>query len=319
MDAVASDANNPHGLHLPASFGKDMRKPILPATEPIISDRPEDQAMTHPRYSSGSASDPIAFIEARLTDLAEANTLYGKDQQLGAPDKIARNDREISWLKDLRSMIVMRDVAQGSSGCATSPIGQADVEMLTHLADGMGFGRTHDMLRRVIAACPYLTASPTPQIAGVIRAWPEPKVTNPDIADPTGVPYLDCLIHRLLDAQQDINLHANEGMSQSLSDASALLDEVEVALRTAALSQAQAGDVAQPSGDPLAGLVERLDRLCLTSTEDGRRFVLATESASNIVEIVREWIRSGAGYSVPSTDRGCGDPSCKDPDCEYGK
>lgn len=47
-----------------------------------------------------------------------------------------------------------------------------------------------------------------------------------------------------------------------------------------------------PVSDVLAGLAERLDRLCLTSTEDGRRFILATESAHNIVGIVREWIRS---------------------------
>lgn len=40
----------------------------------------------------------------------------------------------------------------------TSPIGQSDVEMLVHLADNMGFGRTHDMLRRVIAATPYFNA-----------------------------------------------------------------------------------------------------------------------------------------------------------------
>lgn len=50
--------------------------------------------------------EPVAFINARLTDLAEANALYGKDQRLNAPDKIARNDREISWLKDLRSLVV---------------------------------------------------------------------------------------------------------------------------------------------------------------------------------------------------------------------
>ena len=39
---------------------------------------------------------------------------------------------------------------------ATSPISQSDVETLRNLANSMGFGRTHDVLRRVIAACPYL-------------------------------------------------------------------------------------------------------------------------------------------------------------------
>lgn len=47
---------------------------------------------------------------------------------------------------------------------ATSPIGQSDVEALKHLADSMGFGRTHDMLRRVIAATPYLSP-PSPDVA----------------------------------------------------------------------------------------------------------------------------------------------------------
>lgn len=61
--------------------------------------------------------------------------------------------------------------------------------------------------------------------------WPEPKVTNPDIPAPTGVPYIDSLLHRILDAQQDINLEANSRMSQSLCDASALIDEVEIAIR----------------------------------------------------------------------------------------
>lgn len=54
---------------------------------------------------SGQMSEPIAFINIRLQDLAEANAIYGKDQRLDAPSKVARNEREISWLKDLRSMI----------------------------------------------------------------------------------------------------------------------------------------------------------------------------------------------------------------------
>lgn len=62
--------------------------------------------------STGITRDPTTFINARLTDLAEANALYGKDQRLGAPDKVARNDREISWLKDLRTIIAYHDVAQ---------------------------------------------------------------------------------------------------------------------------------------------------------------------------------------------------------------
>lgn len=40
----------------------------------------------------------------------------------------------------------------------------------------------------------------------------------------------------------------------------------------------------------LAGLPDRLDRLFVTA-QDGERFVLSTDSARNIVDIVREWLR----------------------------
>jgi hypothetical protein len=48
--------------------------------------------------------EPVAFINRRLEDLAEANAIYGKDQRLDAQSKVERNNREISWLKDLRSI-----------------------------------------------------------------------------------------------------------------------------------------------------------------------------------------------------------------------
>jgi hypothetical protein len=56
-------------------------------------------------------------------------------------------------------------------------------------------------------------------------------ITNPDIAQPTGNAEIDSMIHRLLDAQQDINFEANSRMSQSLCDASALIDDCERLLR----------------------------------------------------------------------------------------
>lgn len=93
------------------------------------------------------------------------------------------------------------------------------------------------------------TPSPAP-VAGLPPSgveWPEPKVTNPDIANPTGVPYFDCLIHRVLDAQQDINFHANEGMSQSLCEAASLLDEVESVLRKSAALSRVSVEAWQPS------------------------------------------------------------------------
>lgn len=52
--------------------------------------------------------------------------------------------------------------------------------------------------------------------------------------------------------------------------------------------------------DPLAGLDERLDRLFL-SDDRGVRFVLSTDSARNIVAIVREWLRTrtSTGRTTP--------------------
>lgn len=56
-------------------------------------------------------------------------------------------------------------------------------------------------------------------------------VENPDIGPETGNPEVDGLIHRLLDAQQDINFAANTHMDQSLCNAAALIDDVERYLR----------------------------------------------------------------------------------------
>ena len=79
-----------------------------------------------------------------------------------------------------------------------------------------------------------LSIVPETEGVGEPVAWPEPKIANPDIGRSTGVPYLDSMIHQVLNAQQDLNLVANETMDQSIADASALLDDVEVALRIAA-------------------------------------------------------------------------------------
>lgn len=57
---------------------------------------------------------------------------------------------------------------------------------------------------------------------------------------------------------------------------------------------------ATPS-DPLVGLDERLDRLLLTAS-DNNRFVLSTESAQNIVGIVREWLRVKSQVPAPCFD-----------------
>ncbi|MEI9428680.1 hypothetical protein [Mesorhizobium sp. Cs1299R1N3] len=101
-------------------------------------------------------------------------------------------------------------------------------------------------------------------------AWPEPTVLNPDIFDPTGVPYIDSLLHRLLDAQQDINLAANQGMDQALCDASALIDEVETCIRRLATPPAPDKAVGALDADAIAeALLDRSGVLHPRQAEKG--------------------------------------------------
>jgi hypothetical protein len=48
----------------------------------------------------------------------------------------------------------------------TSYVSQEDFAMLRHLADSMGFGRTHDALRRIIAAMPFITHQVPDDVGG---------------------------------------------------------------------------------------------------------------------------------------------------------
>lgn len=70
---------------------------------------------------------------------------------------------------------------------ATSPIGQSDVAMLQALAEALPANKTKEMLLRVIAACPYLTASPAPS------SW-QPDEDHPDCATPRECELYDALM-----------------------------------------------------------------------------------------------------------------------------
>jgi hypothetical protein len=108
---------------------------------------------------------------------------------------------------------------------------------------GRGYSN-HPDSGEICQTCNGSGASSAPSDAGAAEpvGWPDPVVTNPDIAEPTGIPYIDSLLHRLLDAQQDINLEANESMSQELSDASGLINEVETAIRKLVAAPPVRGD-----------------------------------------------------------------------------
>lgn len=64
-------------------------------------------AITSPAPVEAGVREAKRLINDRLEDLATANALYGKDLRLSAPDKIERNNREITWLKDLRSYLAL--------------------------------------------------------------------------------------------------------------------------------------------------------------------------------------------------------------------
>lgn len=100
-------------------------------------------------------------------------------------------------------------------------------------------------------------------------AWPRAPgkfVENPDHVL-TGNPEVDSVIDRLLDAQRDINHAANEGMDQSLCDASQLIDDVESWLRAAAREFVELGaefvEERHPSGKLALGA-----RACLARIDD---------------------------------------------------
>jgi hypothetical protein len=115
-------------------------------------------------------------------------------------------------------------------------------------------------------------------------------------------------------AEADGVLSVGNAMDMSISGAWAFIKKARDFL---ALTEPQPS----AGSDPLKGLDERLDRLFLTA-DDGNRFVLSTESAKNIVGIVREWLRTraepqgarltGATDLTPLADRwplGCHSPN----------
>lgn len=95
--------------------------------------------------------------------------------------------------------------------------------------------------------------------------------------------------------------HSGEALVFQLEAVIDRLDGQAYSSTLSALNQFKA-DLARPglaaiptTGDPLVGLDERLDRLCLTEKDTNNRFILSTESAKNIVGIVREWLRVKGG------------------------
>lgn len=95
-------------------------------------------------------------------------------------------------------------------------------------------------------------ATMAPAYRAMLAAAPAPSAPG-DAQDER-----DDLIERLLDAQQDVNQIANETMSQTLCSVSALLDEIEVALRRQVPGPAPAaGDALQFLADT-DGAIESL-------------------------------------------------------------
>ena len=105
---------------------------------------------------------------------------------------------------------------------------------------------------------PAAASDPETNEMAALRAQPQAREDAPAEAGEVD----DDLIERLLDAQQDINLAANETMRQSLADASALIDEIEPILRAALRAQPPAREDAQPVADevlPVAWVIRTKD------------------------------------------------------------
>jgi hypothetical protein len=61
--------------------------------------------------TSPETETPLTLIDKRLADLREANDVF-RTHSWDRSSAIARNEREISWLRDLRSGIVLCGYAQ---------------------------------------------------------------------------------------------------------------------------------------------------------------------------------------------------------------
>jgi hypothetical protein len=178
--------------------------------------------------TNDSGRGPIVTTRSALDAVRSALAQSG----VGAVLQVETQDRKTFSVPD--GFEAVRD-AEGRATGAVRPIG------VGNWYDQADEGFTPD---DVVQALHEAVREPSPLPAAQEAPgteWPEPTVKNPDIANETGVAYIDSLIHQLLDAQQDINLAANEHMDQSLCNASVLIDEVEAALlKFAALQPAPA-------------------------------------------------------------------------------
>jgi hypothetical protein len=85
-----------------------------------MTDHPDDKTAL-------AATEAVDLIDKRLADLREANEIFRKHRWDRSGD-IQRNDREIRWLIDLRTIISnpSPNAVTGSSGTHPVPEGAAD-------------------------------------------------------------------------------------------------------------------------------------------------------------------------------------------------
>lgn len=92
-----------------ASAGGIARDDIIDHHRQVGGDSPSD-----PTPQDATAQrEAIARINERLADLVGANEVHAKRMLLSDENAIARNNREASWLKDLRSILALKPRAGG--------------------------------------------------------------------------------------------------------------------------------------------------------------------------------------------------------------
>lgn len=103
-------------------------------------------ALVHPAPASDVAlRGALGMIADRLCDLNQANAQLGSDPRLSSPDWIARNDREKSWLRDLRSTLVLsRDPGEAKSSDGLCPVPSAIAATETASDEGESIGTADD-------------------------------------------------------------------------------------------------------------------------------------------------------------------------------
>ena len=102
-EALCQNCGDPiaHGIFIYCGMCREMG--CSPESAPVrAAGAPTRHEIENVLYCSGQG---VAYINRRIEDLVGENALYDRDMAWRKPE-IARNNREISCLKDIRSLLL---------------------------------------------------------------------------------------------------------------------------------------------------------------------------------------------------------------------